>query len=228
MKRIIISDCHIGSKFYQKDALLSFLKEVDYDELILAGDIIDFIKIPTFTARAGEIAEAIDYTKRIYYIVGNHDSPLKGFIGRKFFGINFLDKYEFNENGRKFRVVHGDQFDASFVQYNFWMSILSIVQDLMERTIDIDLTTLWTTYKLKQRKLRRIWDILKWSDDADVFITGHSHVPEVVIWISPDQKVKTYANIGDWQNHSTYIEIIDGILRLKTYEANNYDGQEDK
>ena len=44
MKRLIISDLHLGS-FYAKEAqLIQFFEEnADFDELILAGDIIDFI-----------------------------------------------------------------------------------------------------------------------------------------------------------------------------------------
>ena len=61
MKRIIISDTHIGTRFYKSDKLLSFLKSEEYDQLILAGDIIDFIKIPTFSERCMQILSAIDY-----------------------------------------------------------------------------------------------------------------------------------------------------------------------
>ena len=87
MKRIIISDTHIGTKFYNKDALLKFLKSEDYDELVLAGDIIDFIKIPVFTERCMEILEAIDRNKRIVYVVGNHDESLVSLIGKQFFNV---------------------------------------------------------------------------------------------------------------------------------------------
>ncbi len=220
MKRIIISDTHIGSRYYRGEQLLEFLNDVEYDELILAGDIIDFIRVPKFTARAAEIANSIDYDKDIYYIVGNHDHPLKGFIGQTVFGIKFLDKYDFEEGGRKFRVVHGDQYDEhGIIHYGFFMSVLSIFQDFLERKLDIDLATWWTDWKLKKRQLRRIWDILKWNDDADVFVMGHSHCPEVVIWVNQEQEIKTYANSGDWVSHQTYIEIIDGVLRLKKYES---------
>ena len=55
MKRIIISDTHIGTKFYKSEELLCFLESLECDELILAGDIIDFIKIPVFTERCIQI-----------------------------------------------------------------------------------------------------------------------------------------------------------------------------
>jgi UDP-2,3-diacylglucosamine pyrophosphatase LpxH len=220
VKRVIISDLHIGSKYYRGGPLLEFLKGIDYDELILAGDIIDFIKVPKFSARAADIMSAVKRNRKVYYIVGNHDHPLKGFIGKEVFGIKFLDKYEFEEGGRKFRVVHGDQYDEhGIIHHNLFMSLLSICQDFIERTFDIDLATWWTGWRLKKRKLRRIWDILKWNNDADVFVMGHSHCPEVVIWVNEEQQIKTYANSGDWVSHQTYIEIIDGILRLKKYES---------
>ena len=65
MKRIIISDTHIGSKFYRADELLEFLKEEDFDQLILAGDIIDFIKIPMFTERCAEILREVCFQKDV-------------------------------------------------------------------------------------------------------------------------------------------------------------------
>ena len=55
MKRVVISDTHIGTKFYKAEELLSFLERLECDELILAGDIIDFIKIPVFTERCLQI-----------------------------------------------------------------------------------------------------------------------------------------------------------------------------
>ena len=73
-------------------------------------------------------------------------------------------------------------------------------------------------YLKKKNELKRIWDITQWNDSADVFIMGHTHIPEVVIWVDEMEKIKTYANIGDWVEHSTYIIIKDRQLRLKTFE----------
>ena len=56
-----------------------------------------------------------------------------------------------------------------------------------------------------------------WNKDADVFIMGHTHMPEVVIWVNEHEKIKTYVNTGDWVEHSTYVLIKDGQLRLKNY-----------
>jgi UDP-2,3-diacylglucosamine pyrophosphatase LpxH len=55
MRRLIISDLHIGSFFSREKDILSLLKTEKYEELILAGDIIDFIRIPKPTTITIEI-----------------------------------------------------------------------------------------------------------------------------------------------------------------------------
>ena len=73
MKRIIISDTHLGSSFYQSAELLEFLSNEEMDQLILAGDIIDFIKVPTLTQNCAKILEVIGQKTDVIYIIGNHD-----------------------------------------------------------------------------------------------------------------------------------------------------------
>jgi UDP-2,3-diacylglucosamine pyrophosphatase LpxH len=218
MKRLVISDIHIGSRYYKGELLIEFLKTQEYDELILAGDIIDFIRVPLFTKRALEIARAINFSKDIYYIVGNHDTPLSGFVGEEAFGLKFVKKYEFEENGRKFRIEHGDQYDQSmFIHNNIIMNFLSVSQDCIEFWFNINLSDIFTRWRIKKRKLRRIWDILKDNSDVDVYICGHSHTPEAIVWIQPDQAINTYVNTGDWVSHTSYVTIIDGEIRLREF-----------
>ena len=54
---------------------------------------------------------------------------------------------------------------------------------------------------------------------------GHTHIPEAVIWIDENENIRTYANTGDWVEHTTYIILKDGNLRLKKY---NYRTLEEK
>lgn len=216
MKRVVLSDVHIGSKYYKADMLAKFLREAEYDELILNGDIIDFQKIPEFTDKSLEIFDAIDFTKRVIYIPGNHDASLKGFVGKTVFGMEFMSVYKFEEDGRKFRIEHGDRFDHKIWKAEFLMKIISIFHDALEEVFDINLTAWWTNMVTRRRKLRRIWDILKWNEDVDVFIMGHLHCPEFVIWGDGD-RIVTYVNSGDWVSHSTYVCITDGIVRLRKY-----------
>ena len=216
--RLIISDVHLGSYYSKEDKLLSFLQTVEFDELVLAGDIIDFIKIPQFTETTIKIFDYIaKLDKKIVYVVGNHDIAFEKFIGKQFAHIEFVSKYEFEYGDRTYRIQHGDQYETGLVHYRFTMNVISIFHDMLERFFKKNLAALLVKMFVKKKKIKRIWNIIKWNDDVDVFIMGHTHIPEVVIWVDPNENIRTYANTGDWVEHSTYIILKDNKLRLKKY-----------
>ena len=97
------------------------------------------------------------------------------------------------------------------------MKIVSVFHDMLERLFKKNLAALLVKMFVKKKKIKRIWNIIKWNDDVDVFIMGHTHIPEVVIWLDSDERIRTYANTGDWVEHSTYIILKDNKLRLKKY-----------
>ena len=218
MKRIVISDTHIGSKFYKSEQLLNFLRTEEYDELILAGDIIDFIKIPLFTERCLEIMKSVDYNKRIVYVVGNHDESLISLVGKKINNVEFVKRYDFESYNRKFRVEHGDEYDKGVIHNRAFVKIVSIIQSMLEVAFNFDFTTWWTERLIKKHKLRSVIHILRHHPEIDVFIMGHTHIPEALIWVNEEQNIKTYINSGDWVTHQTYVTIIDGVARLRKFD----------
>ena len=216
--RLVVSDLHLGSITSKEEYLYNLLNNVEFDELVLAGDIIDFIKVPTFTEETAKIFNYLKSTdKKIVYVIGNHDIGLSNFAGKNVLGIDFVDKYEFVYANKKYKIVHGHQFETGVVNWRFFMNFLSVAQDYIERVFGWNLASWYVNYKLRKRKLRRIWDILKWNEEADVFIMGHTHIPEVVIWVDENEKIKTYVNCGDWVEHKTYVIIKDNQLRLKKF-----------
>tara|TARA_R100001015_G_C4632982_1_gene197278 strand:+ start:316 stop:987 length:672 start_codon:yes stop_codon:yes gene_type:complete len=217
MKRLIVSDTHIGSRFCRKKELISLLKEKKYDQLILNGDIIEFLKIPTFTPLVIDLIKNIDYSKEIIYIIGNHDTSLSGFIGETFKNIKFVKEYCFEENGRKFRIEHGDKYEAGIIHSRTLMKIISIFQDSLEKIFNVNLGAWYSKLKFNKRKIKRLWDIMDQNSDVDVLIVGHTHVPEVLIWIDEQEDIKTYVNTGDWISHATYVEINNGVVRLRNF-----------
>lgn len=218
MKRIIISDTHIGTKFYKSSELLSFLDTTECDELVLAGDIIDFIKIPVFTERCLQIIKKFGKYKKIVYVVGNHDEGLVGVVGKNLLGIDFVKRYDFEENGRKFRIEHGDQYDKGAIHNRIFVKFLSVIQNILEFTFEFDFTTWWTEIQIKKHKLRSIINILRHHPKIDVFIMGHTHIPEALIWVDENQNIKTYINSGDWVTHQTYVIVDDGVARLRKFK----------
>ena len=217
--RLIVSDTHLGTVHSKEEALLDLLRRMQYDELILAGDIFEFLRQPIFTKATREIIELISSKpKRTIYIVGNHDDAFAEFIGSAIANIEFKSRYDFDYNGRKFRIEHGDAYDTGVVKWRYTIQFISLLQNMVERVFGLDLTTWWANRSIKKRKLRRIWDIIKWNEDADVFIMGHLHNPEVLIWVDKNEKIKTYINTGDWIDNCTYVIVKEGQVRLRKYE----------
>jgi len=217
--RLVISDLHLGSYYSKEKKLYDLLKSVEFDELILAGDVIDFIKVPMFTKTSYKIFDLLSkLNKKIIYIVGNHDIAFKEFVDTNLLNVDFRDRYDFDYGGRKYRIEHGDAYEKGMVHWHFFMNAFSVFQDTFERCFKFNLGSWYAKHLEKKRKLIRIWDIVKWNDDVDVFIMGHTHKPEVLIWVDANEQIKTYANTGDWIDNCTYILIKDNQLRLRRWK----------
>ena len=220
--RLIVSDTHLGSLHSKEKLLYEFLTNQEFDELILAGDIIDFIKVPTFTEYSALLFEFVANLKKpVVYIIGNHDFGFRKFSGKTINNIKFMETYDFEYSGRRYRIQHGDQYDGWLVHHRFLMSMISIVHDLLERKFKFNLAAWWVNLFKKKHQLKRIWNIIKdWNDDADVFIMGHTHTPEAIVWVDKEENIKTYINTGDWIENTTYVVIENNEVRLKKYKKN--------
>ena len=133
-------------------------------------------------------------------------------------GVEFVKRYEFEEDGRKFRVEHGDAYDKGVLHNRIFVKFLSVIQNMLEFTFNFDFTSWWTAIQIKKHKLRSIIHILRHNPKIDVFIMGHTHIPEALIWVDEDQNIKTYINSGDWVTHQTYVTIEEGVARLRKFE----------
>ena len=211
MRRLIISDLHIGSFFSREKDILSLLKTEKYDELILAGDIIDFIRIPKFTTITIEIFNVLcNLTIPIVYVVGNHDIAFNSFIGKNLNNLKFLKNYEFIDNNKKIRIEHGDDYDNYIIKWEYLMNIICIIANIIERFLNLDLTNYWEKYRKKQRKNINIERIIQKNNDVDIFIMGHTHTPEII-----NEKKLLYCNSGDWVQHKSYLILENGKVSLK-------------
>jgi len=217
--RLVVSDTHLGSDYSKEKELLSLLETLEYDELILAGDIVEFLRNPEFTKTSMKLINYIqEFDGPIKYIVGNHDDAFESFVGEFMGNIEFMTEYNFEYAGRKYRIQHGDQYDTGIVKQRYLIRFVSSIQNIIERYFKTNLSKWWTAKQIKRRKLQRIWDIVKWNNDADVFIMGHTHNPEVLIWLNKEENLKTYINCGDWVDNCTYVIIKDKQVRLRKWE----------
>lgn len=218
MRRLILSDLHIGSMFSKENDIIYVLKNESYDELILAGDIIDFIRIPKFTKKSLDIFNYLLSLKvPIVYIIGNHDIAFQDFINYKSNYIKFLKSYEFQDNNKKIRIEHGDDYDNFIIKWEYVMNIICLIANLIERFFYIDIINYYEKYRTKQRNKINIKHIIEKNSDIDIFIMGHTHKPEILENIVNNKKI-IYGNSGDWIQNKSYIILENGSIKLINLE----------
>ena len=107
--------------------------------IILTSDF-GFAPCPAFKARylfldsllGLQIIEKMKKAKKIVYVVGNHDEGLLGLVGKKVMGVEFVKRYEFEEEGRTFRIEHGDAYDKGVLHNRIFVKFLSVIQSAVE------------------------------------------------------------------------------------------------
>jgi UDP-2,3-diacylglucosamine pyrophosphatase LpxH len=130
-RTLFISDVHLGTRSAQTDALLDFLRVVDADVIYLVGDIVDFWKVrrgPHWPQSHNDVLQKllrkVRKGCRIIFIPGNHDDGLRDYCGVSFGGIDIRrDDVHVAANGRRYVVMHGDEFDI-VVRYARWLAFL--------------------------------------------------------------------------------------------------------
>lgn len=230
MKIIVLSDCHLGSKYNNKLKLLHFLDSLkDVDVLVLNGDFVDGWKILKHGVKNLNKTDLSIFKKilkiskktKIYWIVGNHDDFLKEFVNENIDNI-FIQR---ELTIRNTLIVHGDQFDlftllgsgfiakAGSIGYDTLLSINGIFHKLFKISLSKIIkhkvkmaANFINSFEMSAVKMAK-------NKNCEVVICGHIHTPE-------DKVIDgiRYINSGDWQENSTYLKFDNGDWNLITYK----------
>jgi UDP-2,3-diacylglucosamine pyrophosphatase LpxH len=130
-KTIWVSDLHLGSTQCQADMLLDFLKHNDSEKLYLVGDIIDFwaLSKKTYWPRdhntiIQKVLRKARHGTQVVYIPGNHDENIRDYDQYIFGDITVRNSdIHTTANGKRFLVVHGDEYDT-IAKYHRWIAKL--------------------------------------------------------------------------------------------------------
>lgn len=179
-RTIWLSDIHLGSKGCQADKLLNFLKQTESEYLILVGDIIDFwalSRTPYWPTSHNTIIQKIlkksRHGTKVIFIPGNHDEPLREYIGMTFGEIELHEDYMHTlEDGKTVFCLHGDIYDV-ITRYHKWLAVLG----------DIGYESLLVINRL-QNKIRTYLGYDYWSLSSFV----KQRVKEAVSFISDYEK----------------------------------------
>ena len=130
-RSVWISDVHLGTRGCKAEYLLDFLNHVECERLYLVGDIIDFWKLKNgfyWPKLHNEVVRKVMAMAaggtEVIYIPGNHDEVFRGYLDTVFNGIAIRDRaIHESADGRKFLVLHGDEFDG-IVCTSRWLAVL--------------------------------------------------------------------------------------------------------
>ena len=130
-RTIWISDFHLGTRGCKADFLLDFLRCTESENLYLVGDIVDAWRLRRswyWPQAHNDIVQKLlrkaRNGTRVVYVPGNHDEILRDYSDMHFGGVLVArEAIHETRDGRRFLVLHGDQFDG-VVRYAKWLALL--------------------------------------------------------------------------------------------------------
>lgn len=217
MKAIIVSDLHIGTRYFRAQHFRNFLKNLpkEYD-LILNGDVTNEID-ETFNQVHQQVLELIrqeSFRRKVVWIRGNVDHNFEFSEPGK---IIFKRIYTIGDH---LLVTHGDTFDKIRPKMRFIFELLDRVRRMWERLGGMKLSgpqfarKLEGLYKPYRKTIMRNAICYAKEHGFSVVVCGHTHYPE-------DRTVDgiRYINTGGWtEQQSFYLLVENEEISLKIAE----------
>ncbi len=239
------SDFHLGIPNYEQSLarekkIVRWLDLVsaDADQIYLMGDLFDFwyeykkVVPQGYVRIQGKIAELCDKGIEIFYFKGNHDMWVFKYF-QKELGVHLVsDAMEFERNGKKFFLHHGDGLGPGDHSYKLLKKIfrnpLCIwLFGLLPNRIGLGIAHYFSSKsRLANAALDEVYDeksewLLHFCNERvktthyDYMIFGHRHLP---LDIKLDNGGR-YLNLGEWLHHCTYAVFDGDTLSLEKFEG---------
>jgi UDP-2,3-diacylglucosamine pyrophosphatase LpxH len=237
VRTLFLSDIHLGFKRARARELAEFLRNIDAETIVLAGDIVDHLNLAQrfFWNDAHTQVVRVLLAKRragarLIYIPGNHDANLS-LVAEMLSGQLEVHQEWVHQtaNGQRLLVVHGDQFDSEManscpglitwlgnVLYDFTVVVNDRVNDV-RRVLGRPYFPLAERLKLAVRGSVRYIELyentaIRYAEALgyDGILCGHIHRANL-------RRVRNtlYCNTGDWvETCSAVIEDRSGELQL--------------
>ncbi len=234
-RSIFISDVHLGFKGCQAQYLLDFLRRVECDTVYLVGDIIDLWALSRSfywpQAHNDVIRTLLGKAKhgtRVVYVPGNHDRIFRDHDGLVMGNVEIQrEAVHETADGRRFLVLHGDEFD-SIVRASPWLESLGSHAYSVALTANRYVNAVrqrfgypyWSLAAFMKHKVKNAVQYITGFEKAlaaaarerglDGVICGHIHRAEIT-----EIDGMTYCNDGDWVESCTaLVEDFSGRLSL--------------
>ena len=240
-RTLFLSDIHLGFKRARARELAAFLRGVDAECIVLAGDIVDHLNLSQkvfWNEEHTRVVRALLAKRRagarLIYIPGNHDSDLS-MVAELLAGQVEVHREWVHKTarGERLLVVHGDQFDSEMEhacpRWKAWLgnALYDFTVMANDRVNDVG--------RVMGRRYWPIAEKLKLSIDGSVryierfeqvaaayarsqgfdgILCGHIHRANLKHFGDT-----LYCNTGDWvETCSAMVEDVSGELRLVRWE----------
>lgn len=221
---VFISDIHLSTKANNTNDLKLFFAEYNYKKLYILGDFIDLWKLKVssswpddHTLILSDVFEKAKTLEELRYVVGNHDKWFEEFAGA-YGNVSVMREDTMEINGKKFLIIHGDQYDWSIK----WFSAIGILgtgitdifakrsPSMSEEPFSLSEYLDKQAEKLVKYDKALIKGVKKKGYDGIIF--GHTHRPNLTT-----KEGLIYINTGDWVKHSTFITKDNNKFQLMQY-----------
>lgn len=234
-RAIWISDVHLGTRGCKAEMLLDFLRRTESEYLYLVGDIVDGWRLKRswyWVQSHNDVVQKVLRKARkgtkVIYVPGNHDEGIRQFGDMQFGGISVVQEAVHETvDGRKFLVIHGDQFDT-VVKYAKWLAHLGDYAYNLLLSLNHWLNVVrrrfglkyWSLSAFLKHKVKNAVEFIGRFEEmiaaeagkrgVDGVICGHIHHPQM-------RRIGDilYCNDGDWvETCSALVEHSDGRLEI--------------
>ena len=234
------SDNHLGAPTAaeskpREEKFVQWLEEIKDDAaaIFLLGDLFDFwfeykhVVPKGFVRTLGKLAQIKDSGIPVYFFVGNHDLWMNDYFLKELNIPVYHKPQEFEFNGKKFLVGHGDGLGPGDKGYKRMKKVFTNpFSQWLYRWLHPDLgVPLAQYFSVKNKAISGEEDMEFLGEDKewliqycrrkletkhyDYFLFGHRHLPMEF----PLNKNSMYINTGDWINHYTYA-VFDGEVTV--------------
>ena len=213
MKAIVVSDLHIGSRYFLRKNFMQFLQNVPQDyEFILNGDIINnpYGKMKPADHRLLDRFGEMSLRQNVVWVRGNHDN---GYIPDNLGKIRIKQHHAVQ---KRLFVAHGDFFDEVMPRNQMFIRIFKIMHDLRvklgARPIHVaQYAKKWKSFYAYLRKNIMLNAVnYAAANGFEAVACGHTHFAE-------EQFVNgiKYLNTGAWTERPTYyVRVTDREITL--------------
>jgi len=240
----VLSDLHLGTYGCHAKEIITYLKSISPQILILNGDIIDIWQFSkhyfpsTHVAVIKEILNLMTSGTRVIYVTGNHDEMLRRYSDLQLGHFQLTDKLVIEIDSKMTWIFHGDVFDNTTKgSAKFWAkmgsngyAVLLGFNRLINKVMKIfgrEKTSLSKTVMqkvnesiIKINEFETLIAELAIEKKYDYVICGHIHQPQKRVIKNRDGSV-VYLNSGDWVEHLTSLEYYNNDWHIYQYEESN-------